>query len=133
MLSLMLIIGSRDERYSFCSHGAGSLDVELSVLFHTFCSSCTGLLHVPGHSRHGLSSGILYFLFRMTRIFFHWMPVGLALYLPSILCSNVDKETEKQLSIRVGMQLQICQSPFLFSGDSSIWHRSRNQNTILHS
>lgn len=31
VLSLMLIFGSRDERYSFCSHGAGSLDVELSV------------------------------------------------------------------------------------------------------
>lgn len=109
MLSLMLIIGSRDERYSFCSHGAGSLDVELPVqTVHTFCSSCTGLLHVPGHSRHGLSSGTLYFLFHMTRIFFHWMSVGFALYLPSILCSNVDKETEKQLSVRAGMQLQIC-------------------------
>lgn len=31
-LSLLLIIGSRDERYSFCSHGAESVDVELSVL-----------------------------------------------------------------------------------------------------
>lgn len=109
VLSLMLIIGSRDERYSFCSRGAGSLEVELSVQkVHTFCSSCTGLLHVPGHSRQGLSLGTLYFLFRMTRIFFHWMSVGLALYLPSILCSNVDKETEKQLSVGAGMQLQIC-------------------------
>lgn len=35
MLSLMLIIGSRGERYSFCPHGTESSDVEPTVLCFT--------------------------------------------------------------------------------------------------
>lgn len=96
MLSLMLITMSRDKKYSSGCHGAESLDVDPTNLFHRLCK---GLLHVLGHTGHIPSSGMLHLLFPPPGIFFHWMSVELALSLPSILCSNVTSSVGPFLTI----------------------------------